>query len=89
MQSLPKEYLHEPGQALEASDNGLELVEKILKQASAHLNDKGVLVVEVGNSMDVLIERYPAMPFTWLEFEEGGHGVFLLNKSDLEAFNFI
>jgi ribosomal protein L3 glutamine methyltransferase len=88
MQSLPKEYLHEPGHALEASDNGLQLVEKILKQASTHLNDNGVLVVEVGNSMDVLIERYPTMPFTWLEFEEGGHGVFLLNKSDLEKFNF-
>ena len=88
MQSLPKEYLHEPSQALEASDNGLELVEKILKQASSHLSDNGVLVVEVGNSMDALVERYPAMPFTWLEFEEGGHGVFLLNKSDLEKFNF-
>ncbi|GJM05074.1 MAG: 50S ribosomal protein L3 glutamine methyltransferase [marine bacterium B5-7] len=83
MQSLPQEYLHEPGHALEASDNGLELVDKILKHASDHMNDNGVLVVEVGNSMDVLIERYPAIPFTWLEFEGGGHGVFLLNKSDL------
>tara|TARA_R110002072_G_scaffold32211_4_gene98605 strand:- start:2046 stop:2924 length:879 start_codon:yes stop_codon:yes gene_type:complete len=84
MQSLPREFLHEPGHALEASDNGLELVDKILKQASDHLNDNGVLVVEVGNSMEFLIERYPAVPFTWLEFEGGGHGVFLLNKSDLE-----
>jgi ribosomal protein L3 glutamine methyltransferase len=87
MQTLPKEYLHEPGHALEANDNGLELVEQILKQASSHLNEGGILVVEVGNSMEALIERYPSMPFTWLEFEAGGHGVFLLNKTELENVN--
>jgi ribosomal protein L3 glutamine methyltransferase len=83
MQTLPEEYSHEPGHALEANDNGLELVGKILKQASTHLNEGGVLIVEVGNSMDALIERYPDIPFIWLEFENGGEGVFLLNKSDL------
>jgi ribosomal protein L3 glutamine methyltransferase len=83
MQSLPEEYSHEPRHALEANDNGLELVGKILKQAAAHLNDNGVLVVEVGNSMDVLVKHYPKIPFIWLEFENGGDGVFLLNKSDL------
>ncbi|MBL1141263.1 MAG: 50S ribosomal protein L3 N(5)-glutamine methyltransferase [Proteobacteria bacterium] len=88
MQSLPAEYTHEPGHALEASDNGLELVGQILRQASAHLNDDGVLAVEVGNSMNALIESYPDMPFIWLEFERGGEGVFLLNKTDLEEYQF-
>jgi ribosomal protein L3 glutamine methyltransferase len=83
MQTLPDEYTHEPTHALEANDNGLELVGKILQQATEHLNDNGVLVVEVGNSMEALIERYPNMPFVWLEFEYGGNGVFLLNKSNL------
>ncbi len=83
MQTLPEEYSHEPGHALEANDNGLELVEQILKQASVYLNDDGIIAVEVGNSMEALIEKYPEMPFTWLEFEYGGEGVFLLNKSDL------
>jgi len=83
MASLPEEYTHEPGHALEANDNGLELVGEILKQASTYLNDGGVLVVEVGNSMELLIERYPEYPFIWLEFEYGGEGVFLLHKTDL------
>ncbi|MGB1800886.1 MAG: 50S ribosomal protein L3 N(5)-glutamine methyltransferase, partial [Gammaproteobacteria bacterium] len=52
MQTLPDEYTHEPTHALEANDNGLELVGKILQQATEHLNDNGVLVVEVGNSME-------------------------------------
>lgn len=86
MQSLPEEFLHEPGHALEANNDGLEIVERIMQQAAAHLNDNGILVVEVGNSMKLLSEQFPAMPFTWLEFEQGGHGVFLLNKSDLEMF---
>jgi len=88
MQTLPKEYSHEPGHALKANDNGLELVEQILKQASTHLNEGGVLAVEVGNSMDALIERYPQLPFIWLEFENGGEGVFLLYKSDLDEHQF-
>jgi ribosomal protein L3 glutamine methyltransferase len=83
MQSLPKEYRHEPSHALEANDNGLELVGAILKQASQHLNDGGILAVEVGNSKEALIEYYPELPFIWLEFEHGGEGVFILNKSDL------
>lgn len=86
MQSLPQEYSHEPGHALEANDMGLKLVGKILEQASTYLNDGGLLTVEVGNSKDALIERYPAMPFIWLEFEQGGYGVFLLYKSDLEKY---
>ncbi len=83
MQLLPEEYLHEPSHALEANDNGLELVGQILKQASAYLNEGGVLAVEVGNSKEILIEQYPELPFIWLDFENGGDGVFLLNKSDL------
>jgi ribosomal protein L3 glutamine methyltransferase len=83
MQSLPEEYLHEPRHALEADGNGLELVGQILKQASEHLNEGGILAVEVGNSKEALIEQYPNLPFIWLEFENGGDGVFVLNKADL------
>jgi len=84
MQSLPQEYLQEPRQALEATENGLGLIEQILKQACNHLNENGVLIVEVGNSMGNLIQRYPNLPFVWLELEKGGQGVFLLNKSNLK-----
>ena len=83
MQSLPEEYRHEPGHALEAANNGLELVEQILDQASQYLNDEGLLVVEVGNSMEAVIDYFPDTPFTWLEFENGGQGVFLINKKEL------
>jgi ribosomal protein L3 glutamine methyltransferase len=88
MQTLPDEYRHEPVLALETSNNGLLVVEKILKNAHAYLSDHGILIVEVGNSEEALCDAYPSVPFTWLELSEGGHGVFLLTKQQLdEHFN--
>jgi ribosomal protein L3 glutamine methyltransferase len=86
MQTLPKEYLHEPTHALRADDDGLSLVHRILKDAAKRLKPQGILVVEVGNSDFALMAAYPDMPFVWLEFENGGHGVFLLTAEDLQAY---
>ncbi len=86
MATLPKEYSHEPTLALEAEDEGLKLVDKMLIDAKRYLKDGGILIVEVGNSMSTLIEKYPEVPFTWLTFERGGDGVFLLTKEELEQY---
>lgn len=83
MASLPHEYCHEPDMALRAAENGLALVDDMLAQAHDYLTDDGILVVEVGNSEQALIEKYPQLPFLWLEFERGGSGVFLLTKQQL------
>jgi ribosomal protein L3 glutamine methyltransferase len=80
---LPREYQHEPRQALEASDEGLSIVLQILHFAPQYLNNGGILVVEVGNSEPLLIHRLPELPFLWLEFERGGQGVFLLTREQL------
>ncbi|WED42323.1 50S ribosomal protein L3 N(5)-glutamine methyltransferase [Legionella cardiaca] len=86
MQTLPTEYYHEPRLALEASNNGLAIVEKILAKAHDYLTDDGILVVEVGNSELALEEAFPHVPFTWLEFEYGGQGVFLLTCQQLKTY---
>lgn len=75
---MPDEFHHEPELGLACGDDGLDLVRRMLAQAADHLTEKGVLVVEVGNSQVHVEALYPEVDFTWLEFEHGGHGVFLL-----------
>ena len=79
---LPKEYHREPKLGLTAPHYGLGLVLNLLIQAPYYLNDNGHLIVEVGYSDATLMALCPSVDFTWLEFEYGGQGVFLLSKQE-------
>ena len=83
---MPEEYHHEPGLALGSGVDGLDLTRKILQQAAAHLLAHGLLVLEVGNSGRALEEAFPSVPFTWVDFERGGHGVFVMSKKELQLY---
>ncbi|KGJ87420.1 50S ribosomal protein L3 N(5)-glutamine methyltransferase [Colwellia psychrerythraea] len=84
MASLPTEFTHEPEMGLGCGDDGLDIVRVILAQGAKHLNENGILICEVGNSQYHVEALYPEVDFTWLSFERGGHGVFMLNKAQLE-----
>ncbi len=83
MDSLPDEFRHEPELGLAAGSDGLKLVRRILANAPDYLKEDGILICEVGNSMIHMEEQYPHIPFTWLEFDNGGHGVFMLTRQQL------
>ena len=83
MSILEEEYKQEPQMGLESGRDGLDATRVILAKAKQHLRPHGVLIVEVGNSEEALCAAYPHLPFIWLEFEYGGHGVFMLRAEDL------
>lgn len=83
MKDLPEEYKHEPTLALEAGVQGLDIVKRILKQASSYLKPEGILLVEVGEAHEALAENFPDVPFIWLDLERGGEGLFLLTREEL------
>lgn len=81
--TLPLEYRHEPAFGLAAGETGLELALRVLAEAPEHLSAQGKLICEVGNSAEALEAALPEGGFIWLEFQRGGHGVFLLEGESL------
>lgn len=83
LESLPVEYRHEPQLAFAAGVTGLDLVLRILRDAPDFLADDGLLIVEVGSAAETLQDRFPELHWTWLEFDRGGDGVFLMRRQEL------
>ena len=83
---MPQEFHHEPALGLAAGNDGLDIAHRIIAGAAEHLTPGGLLVVEVGNSWVALDEAYPELPFIWLEFSNGGDGVFAITEQDLRQW---
>lgn len=83
--AMPGEFHREPVLGLASGPDGLDVTRRLLHKAAEYLNSGGFLVVEVGNSAWHLEQAFPEVPFNWLEFEQGGDGVFLLYREQLVA----
>jgi ribosomal protein L3 glutamine methyltransferase len=83
MRTLPREYRHEPRLALAGGRDGLDAVRAILREAAAHLNENGLLVVEVGHHRRRVEAAFPHLPFVWPQTSGGDDCVFILERRDL------
>ena len=75
---LPREYRSEPNVALDAGEQGLDLVLPLLRDAAEHLESEGLLVVEVGEARSHLMQALGDVALIWAELEHGGEGVFVM-----------
>lgn len=80
---MPDEYHAEPAIGLASGKDGLDFTRRLLQEAAEHLTDNGLLVVELGNSWVAMQTAYPHLKLHWVEFEQGGDGVFVISAQDL------
>jgi ribosomal protein L3 glutamine methyltransferase len=80
MRRLPAEYRHEPGLALAAGKNGLDVVSRIVAQASGYLTKGGMLVCEVGEGRGAVEKAWPRLELVWPKDE-----VFIASRDALAS----
>lgn len=81
--AFPPEYRAEPELAHLGGADGLDLVRRILAEASQYLTPDGQLVVEIGQGRELVEEAYPDLPFLWLDTEESEGEVFAIDVAAL------
>jgi ribosomal protein L3 glutamine methyltransferase len=84
MAALPPEYRAEPEIALAGGADGMDFVRTLLRDATAHLNAHGVLVLEIGHERAHFERAFSRLEPVWLPTSAGDDQVLLLERSSLE-----
>lgn len=89
--SMPAEFRQEPMSALDGGvdggEDGLDIMVRVLTDATSYLSSDGLMVGEVGNSAPAMVERFPRLTPIWPDLEAGGHGIFVLEAKQLDAID--
>ncbi len=81
---FPSEYQHEPSAAFDGGEDGLDLVHRILAEASRFLRPQGSIVMEVGESWTTLEKAYQRVAFNWIETGVEDSGLFIMSRDELK-----
>lgn len=84
MGKLPAEYRCEPQIALAGGADGMDLVRKIVADASEHLTLHGILIVEIGHERAYAEAAFPDLELTWLTTSAGDDMIFLVTADQLK-----
>ena len=83
MRALPAEYHAEPALALAGGEDGMDLIRKIIANASDYLSERGALVLEIGNEVEHFHKAFPQIPVIWMDVSAGNEQVLLIQAEDL------
>ncbi|MDP9045039.1 MAG: 50S ribosomal protein L3 N(5)-glutamine methyltransferase [Pseudomonadota bacterium] len=86
MAELPPEYRAEPAQALAGGVDGMDLVRRILRGASAHMTPEAVLVLEIGHERGHFEQAFRRLEVAWLETTGGEDQVLVVTRAALAAY---
>ena len=90
MAALPPEYHAEPALALDGNRaggrDGMDFIRTLLRAAPAHMSEKAVLVLEIGNEQAHFEAAFPGLETVWLETSAGEDQVLLLTRKALAAY---
>lgn len=81
--SLPPEFRHEPLAALAAGSDGMDLIRPILAQAGQHLNNGGLLMLEIGHEAAHFEKAFPRLEHHWLDVSAGERMIALIESAAL------
>jgi len=83
MTGLPAEYQAEPALALAGGADGMDFIRALLADAPAHMSERAVLVLEIGNEREHFEAAFPRLQAVWLETSAGEDQVLLLTREAL------
>ncbi|MBL8320391.1 MAG: 50S ribosomal protein L3 N(5)-glutamine methyltransferase [Burkholderiaceae bacterium] len=85
MAALPAEFRAEPAMALAGGADGMDFVRRVIAEAAAHLNDIGLLVLEIGHERASFDAAFPHLDVVWLPTREHDDAVLLVTRQALES----
>lgn len=83
--ALPPEYHHEPAIGLDAGDDGLDVVRRIIAGARERLSDDGSLLLDVGEMAADVDRAFSNLSFTWVELKHGGEGIGIAHRREFRS----
>ncbi|MCX7262251.1 MAG: 50S ribosomal protein L3 N(5)-glutamine methyltransferase [Burkholderiales bacterium] len=86
MQKLPEEFLAEPSLALAGGSDGMDFIQAMFIDLPDRMNDRAILVLEIGNEREHFEAAFPRLEAVWLDTSAGEDQVLLLTKEALLKF---
>ncbi len=84
MAALTPEFRAEPALALAGGDDGMDFVRRVLRDAAAHLQPQGLLVLEIGHERAHFDAAFPTLEVVGLPTSEGDDAVLLITRDGFE-----